>query len=140
MRRAYARKGKVIDGAVRYGYRVNAANEPEVDPDEAAVLLEAARRYAAGEPLVEVCRDFRRRGVPTRAPQSRRHPFAWPDAYPAKLLADEAYYTGARTFGGEPVAYPPLFSEEPWEAVRARRALNAYRARRNTRVEYLLRH
>jgi hypothetical protein len=140
MRRDYARKGKEMNGSVRYGYRIGAANEPEIDPDEAEVLLEAARRYAAGETIAAICQAFRRRGVPTRAPHSRRHPFAWPDAYLAELLADEAYASGERTFGGEPIAYPPLFPAELWDAMRARRALNAYRWKRNTRVEYLLRH
>jgi DNA invertase Pin-like site-specific DNA recombinase len=140
MRRAYARRGKIMNAAVRYGYRIGADGRAEIDPAESAILLEVAGRYAGGEPLTAILDDLRARRVPTRSPKTIKHGLPWPEAYVSKLLADEAYHTGRRTFGGETVPYPPIFDAELWEAVKARRALNAYRAKRNTKVEYLLQH
>jgi len=137
-RRAYARKGRITGGGVRYGYRLDENQAPQIHPDEAPFLLEAAHRYASGEPLVAICDDFRRRRVPTRAPKQLRHGATWPPPYLTKLLGDEAYLTGRRTFGGEAIQYPPIYTAELWQAVARRRQINYRHARRNTKVDYLL--
>jgi DNA invertase Pin-like site-specific DNA recombinase len=138
MRRAYARQGKVKNGAVRYGYRLNDATEPVIDPEESKILLEAATRYAAGELLADVVRDFRARGVPTRAGHTIRHGLPWPEPYLSRLVGDEAYFTGKRTFGGETVQYPPIYSAELWSEISARRRQNKQWNKRNTKDEWLL--
>src|SRR5688500_6514622 len=90
--------------------------------------------------IADICGEFRELGVPTRLPKTIRHGMSWPQPYLSKLLADEAYHTGERTFGGEIVQYPPIFSAELWTGIVARRAKNAHHAKRNTKVDYLLQH
>jgi DNA invertase Pin-like site-specific DNA recombinase len=71
MRRAYARKGKVMNGAVRYGYRIGAANEPEIDPDEAEVLLRGVRERFDAEQRLRADVAAQRRAVEDAAAHLR---------------------------------------------------------------------
>ncbi|HEV2126345.1 MAG TPA: recombinase family protein [Chloroflexota bacterium] len=138
-RLAYARQGKMPNGQVRYGYRcVN--GEPVIDEQESAVLLEAARRYVAGESIAEISLDFHMRGVPTRKPDRILHGQGWKYQYLRKLIYDEAYFTGQRPYGTEFVKYPPLYSADLWEGIQRVRAGKKKWNPRNTQHEYLCQH
>jgi DNA invertase Pin-like site-specific DNA recombinase len=139
MRRAHAKKNKLMSGSIPYGYRADPDGLPQVHPEEAAVLLEIARRYVAGEPVVAIARDLRARAVPTRRPHTAKGP-AWPVPYLSRLLADDAYATGKRRYGGTEMTYPVLFPPELAAAIRERKRLNTSLASRNTREQYLLQH
>lgn len=138
--RAYARKGQIPNAMVRYGYMVKGNAAPEVNPAEAKVLLEAATRYADGDRIADIARDFRHRGVPTRMPKTYKHGIAWTDPYLSRLIHDEGYATGTYTYAGEVVPFPVIYPAELWERVKARHERNARHAKRNTKVDYLLQH
>jgi DNA invertase Pin-like site-specific DNA recombinase len=58
-----AHEGKRSGGGTRaYGYR---PGHREVVPEEAAIIVETARRILAGETLRSVCQDLNDRGIPT---------------------------------------------------------------------------
>jgi hypothetical protein len=107
---------------------------------EAAGILEAARRYASGERVEDICADFRLRGVPTRKPDRLKHGYAWSGRYLRGLITDETHITGRRAYGDEVVAFPPLYSADLWDAIQRQRTRNHQWGKRNTQHEYLCQH
>lgn len=66
-----AKNGKMHTGGNRqYGY----TKDGKVDPDEAAVILEAVDRVLTGESLRSIATDFNARGIRTSAVGKRRRP------------------------------------------------------------------
>jgi len=57
-------QGEPTNGA-KYGWRRGVGNRLELDPDEAAVVAEVARRVVAGESLNRIKNDLNARAVPT---------------------------------------------------------------------------
>jgi site-specific DNA recombinase len=58
-----ARDGKRVSGGRRaYGFN---SEHSQIIPDEAAIVIEAARRALAGESIYSICFDFNSRGVPS---------------------------------------------------------------------------
>jgi len=54
VRREYDERGELIKGL------------REIDPDEAAIVIEVYQRYVDGEPVSRICRDLNARGIVTR--------------------------------------------------------------------------
>lgn len=60
-----ALEGKSIGGTTPLGYRLTPEKKYEPDPAKAPIVQEIFRRYAAGDPLIEICRDLNARGYTT---------------------------------------------------------------------------
>ena len=58
--------GRYLGGSAPFGYTVDAAHKLRQKSDEALLVREAYERLSAGETMLQVCRDWNERGVPTR--------------------------------------------------------------------------
>ncbi|WP_336922767.1 recombinase family protein [Aquipuribacter sp. SD81] len=146
------REGRFPGGNVPYGYRTAAAPDGpgrvlEIDPDEAAVVREAASRAIAGESLYAISKDFGRRGLkPRRAKEwsiSSLQVVLTSEPVVGRLTKVSHVTEGGRTRrvrdvvrddDGNPVQmWPPVLDLETWHRVRARfsaRGENAVAPRR----------
>jgi site-specific DNA recombinase len=104
-------------------------------PEEADVIVEAARRVLDGESLNSIARDLDARGVVPAPP--RNHPERQAKAFYTRRLRRilvNPSIAGLRTYHGEIVAsatWPPILDRETWERVVA--VLNAPERRRGYR-------
>jgi DNA invertase Pin-like site-specific DNA recombinase len=95
--------------------------------DQAGVVREAFTRFAAGESLYAICRDFERRGVPVayrRDPAKRRAsgPVQWDQVRLRQMITNPGYI-GKRTSRGQVVAdavWPALVDAATWDACQRR--------------------
>lgn len=58
--------GRYLGGSHPFGYTVDSNSKLRQKPTEAALVREAFERLMAGETMLQVCRDWNDRGVPTR--------------------------------------------------------------------------
>jgi site-specific DNA recombinase len=126
-----AQAGKIGGGGTRpYGY---ASDRRTVDPDEAAIVREAAARILAGDSLRSLANDLTRRGVPT----VKGGPWS---VHPLRRLLLSARISGQREHHGEivaPAEWPPIIT--PAQTARLRALLNDPGRRTNrTARRYLL--
>jgi site-specific DNA recombinase len=104
-----------------FGYRYvpktdQAPARYEAVPEEAAVVIEAARRLLAGESLNSIARDFHRRGIRAANGSS-----AFYTRRLRRILVNPTI-AGLRSYRGEVVrdaTWPPILDRGTWEAVRA---------------------
>jgi len=112
-----------------YGYRriydpaTRELIQIEPNPDQAAIVREAARRILDGDTSYAVAKSFNERGVPPRraAHKEHRQQLGW-TAVAIKQMLVQASYAGLRTHRGEVVAdatWPPLIERDQWERVQA---------------------
>ena len=95
-------------GQVGYGYRRSGAGVV-VEPSEAGVIREAARRLVDGDSLRSVCADFQSRGIPTPGRGER-----W-NTTTLKQLVLRPSLAGLRQHRGQIVgrtAYEPIIDED----------------------------
>ncbi len=118
--------GKNLYGYERH-YEITAKGPVIADitphPEQAPVVLEAARRVEAGESYYAIAQDFNRRGIPPRRPPRTEHRESrgWDGAAIKAMLSTPAY-AGLRTHNGEIVGeavWPPLIEKSRWEALQA---------------------
>jgi len=127
-----ARDGRWSGGTRPFGYRVVFADpvrrvggELVVDPDEAAIIREAAQRVLAGEHVGAVANDLTRRGVPTVQRS------AWSTPTLRRILGSPTI-AGRRTHRGAdvgPAAWPAIIDADTAAALTARLAGGARRGR-----------
>ncbi len=89
-----------------------------LNPDEAALIREAAGRVLAGETTPAIAADWNRRGIPS--PQQARHGWSGPTL---KGILRSPRLCGLRTYHGEVVAegrWEPLLDRQTWETLQAR--------------------
>lgn len=107
-----AQRGKVSGGGVRpFGFREDRVT---VDPDEAALIVEAAERVLAGDGVSTIARDWDARGL--RTVTGRR----WNRTTIRDFLTS-ARVVGKRTHRGKIVAdaeWPAILDEATWHRVR----------------------
>ena len=154
-KRGMAKQGRIPVHNVPYGYRVNDDGRPEIVEHEAEVVrrvYEMCVEENMGASLI--ARRLTEEGVPMA--KAGRH---WYDGTIHRLLSNETYkgiwwYGRARYTSTEEgiqvheqpeeewigVPFPPIVDEETWERARALRRRRYTRAKRNTKVFYLLQH
>lgn len=121
--RANAESGRP-HGRLLYGYRREYAEGragPElvaqvIEPDQAAVICEVAKRFVSGEASYRIARDLNRREVPS--PGGR----AWDPSTIARVLRNPAYI-GQRVHQGKvvgPATWPAILDESLYYAAVAR--------------------
>jgi hypothetical protein len=106
-----AERGRPHGGPRRYGYRVDFS---AIEPDEAAIVQELARRTLAGESLASLCRELNARGIPTAAagrwsPATLRRILIGPHLASLRVHGEQLY----------PAAWPAILSEDTHHALRA---------------------
>jgi site-specific DNA recombinase len=102
--RELAEQGRPHGGPRRYGYRRDFG---AIEPDEAAIIRELARRTLAGESISFLCRDLNARGAPT-AVGGR-----WTPSTLRRVLIGP-HLAGLRVYGEQtfPAAWPAILSAD----------------------------
>ena len=155
-KRGSAKQGRIPANGVPYGYRIGEDGKPEVVEAEAEIVQRIFEQYAhdgIGIPLIvqQLIDDE----VPTGKPGSKR----WHESHVHRILRNEAYkgtwwYGKTRQVATEvgrtifeqskdswiQVPFPPLVTEETWDKVQSIKRLRKSRAKRNTKVFYMLQH
>jgi site-specific DNA recombinase len=106
-----AERGRPHGGPRRYGYRLDFS---AVEPDEATIIQELARRALAGESLASLCRELNAHSIPTAAGGR------WSPATLRRILIGP-HLAGLRVYGEQryPPAWPAILSEDSHHALRA---------------------
>jgi site-specific DNA recombinase len=106
-----AERGRPHGGPRRYGYRLDFS---AIEPDEAALIRDLARRTLAGESLASLCRELNEHGIPTAAGGR------WSPATLRRILIGP-HLAGLRVYGEHfyPAAWPAILSEDTYHALRA---------------------
>ena len=154
-KRGTAKQGRIPISNVPYGYQIGEDGRPEVVEAEAEVVRRVYRTYVRdGKGAPAITRQLNADGVPL-AKEGKR----WYDGTVHRILSNETYkgtwwYGKARYVSTEEgiqvyeqpedewiaVPFPPLVDEETWERARVLRRQRWTRAKRNTKVFYLLQH
>ena len=155
-KRGAAKQGRIPSGNLPYGYRTGNDGRPEVVESEAAVVRRIFDQYVNEEMgIPSIARLLMDDGVPTAKPGGQR----WHESHVHRILANEAYMgtwrygkfrristEGGRKHHRQPedtwirVPFPPLVDLETWDRAQNLKKLRMSRAKRNTRVFYLLQH
>ena len=154
-KRGTAKQGRVPMGGLPYGYRIGDDRRPEVVEEQAEVVRRIFHMYVhegMGSPSIAV--RLTDEGIPTQTGK-----LLWRQSYIHYVLAN-ATYTGAWVYGKErhistedgtksydqprdtwiEVPVPPLVDEKTWERAQKLKKQRSRRAKRNTKVLYLLQH
>ena len=154
-KRGMAKQGRIPVHNVPYGYRVNDDGRPEIVEHEAEVVRRVYRMCVEEDMGASlIARRLDAEGVPMA--KAGRH---WYDGTIHRLLSNETYkgtwwYGRARYVSIEDgirvheqpeeewigVPFPPIVDEETWERAHALRRRRYTKAKRNTKVFYLLQH
>lgn len=102
----------LANGMLPYGLRRGADGHVEIVPEEAQIIREIFSRVSSGESFSVICRDFNRRGIPTRTGRE------WHRTSFQTLLHDEKYvgvyvYSDIRIEGG----IPPIVDRDVFDRV-----------------------
>ena len=154
-KRGTAKQGRVPTGRLPYGYRIGDDGRPEVAEEQAEVVRLIFQMYleeGVGSPSIAL--RLTDEGIPTQTGNTR-----WSQAYVHNVLKNETY-TGAWMYGKErhlstedgmkvyqqpedtwiEVPVPQIIDDETWERAQALKKQRSRRAKRNTKVLYLLQH
>jgi site-specific DNA recombinase len=106
-----AERGRPHGGPRRYGYR---GDFSAIEPNEATIIQELARRTLAGESLASLCRELNVRGIQTAV--SGR----WSPATLRRILIGP-HLAGLRVYGEQlyPADWPAILSADTHHALRA---------------------
>ena len=154
-KRGTARQGRIPSNGVPYGYRIGDDGRPEIVEAEAEVVRRIFSLYVhegMGAPLI--VRQLDREAVSTRNPDKR-----WHQSRVNRILSNETYkgtwwYGRTRQIATEDgrkiyeqprdtwvgVPFPPLVDERTWDRVQSLKKQRLLRAKRNTRLFYMLQH
>ena len=154
-KRGTAKQGRVPMGGLPYGYRIGDDGRPEVVEEQAEIVRRIFHMYVhegMGSPSIAV--QLTDEGIPTQTGK-----LLWRQSYIHYVLAN-ATYTGTWVYGktrvistdygtkeyDQPrdtwiaVPVPPLVDEKTWERAQKLKKQRSRRAKRNTKVLYLLQH
>ena len=154
-KRGAAKQGRVPMGGLPYGYRIGDDGRPEVVENQAEVVRRIFQMYVhegLGSPSIAV--RLTDEGIPTQTGK-----LLWRQSYVHYVLAN-ATYTGTWVYGktrvistedgtkeyDQPrdtwidVPVPQLVDRETWERAQKLKKQRSRRAKRNTKVLYLLQH
>ena len=154
-KRGAAKQGRVPTSRLPYGYRIGDDRRPEVGEPEAEIVRRIFHMYVhEGMGTHSIAIQLTGEGIPS--PRSKKQ---WWASYIHNMLAN-ATYTGVWAYGktrwlstedgpqvhDEPrdtwieIPVPPLVDEETWERAQKLKRQRTVRAKRNTKVAYLLQH
>ena len=155
-KRGSAKRGRIPANGVPYGYRIGDDGKPDIVEAEAETVRRIFNQYAKegiGIPLI--VRQLMDDEVPTGKPGSKR----WHESHVHRILRNEAYkgtwwYGKTRQVGTDDgrtiykqpkdtwieVPFPPLVAEETWDKVQDIKKHRMSRAKRNTKMFYMLQH
>ena len=154
-KRGAAKRGRFATGRPPYGYRVGPDGMPAVDEAEAEVVRRIFHDYVErGRGIERIAWDLTDEGVPT-ATGGR----TWHESFGHQLLGNPVY-TGTWSYGrtrniatdegtrvfAQPseswidVPVPPVVDAETFARAQAAKRARLSRAKRNTKVTYLLQH
>ena len=154
-KRGTAKQGRVPTGGLPYGYRTGDDGRPEVVEEQAEVVRRIFQMYlheGIGSPSIAV--RLTDEGIPTQTGK-----LLWRQSYIHYVLAN-ATYTGTWVYGKErhistedgtksyeqprdtwiEVPVPQIIDAETWERAQALKKQRSRKARRNTKVLYVLQH
>ena len=154
-KRGTAKQGRVPTGGLPYGYRIADDGRPEVVEEQAEVVRRIFHMYVRegmGSPSIAV--RLTDEGIPTQTGK-----LLWRQSYIHYVLRN-ATYTGTWVYGKErhistedgtksydqprdtwiEVPVPQLIDQETWERAQALKKQRSRKARRNTKIHYLLQH
>ena len=154
-KRGTAKQGRIPISNVPYGYRIGDDGRPVIVEEEAEVVRRVYRMCVNdGLGAYLIARQLNLEGVPLAKLGKR-----WYDGTVHRILSNETYkgtwwYGKARYVSTEEgvrvyqqpeddwigVPFPPLVDEETWGRARVLRRQRFTRAKRNTKVFYLLQH
>ncbi len=129
-----ALKGKINGGTVPMGYRLTKERTFEIDEEAAPFVVEAFTRYAEGEMMAEIVKDFNRRGIRS----VKGNPFSLNIIH---HMLKNRRYLGEYRFREivKPNAFPAIISEELFERVQKKMAKNQKApARHKAEDDYIL--
>ena len=154
-KRGTAKQGRVPTGRLPYGYRVGDDGRAEVNEEHAEVVRRIFQMYVhEGMGSTSIAVRLTDEGIPTQTGKP-----LWRQSYIHYVLGNETY-TGTWVYGRERhvstedgmrsyaqpedawigVPVPRLIDDETWERAQALKKQRSRRARRNTKVLYLLQH
>ena len=154
-KRGTAKQGRIPVGNIPYGYRIGDDGRPQIVEAEAEVVRRVYRMCVNdGLGAYLIARQLNLEGVPLAKLGKR-----WYDGTVHRILSNETYkgtwwYGKARYVSTEDgvrvyeqpqddwirVPFPPLVDKETWGRARVLRRQRFTRAKRNTKVFYLLQH
>jgi DNA invertase Pin-like site-specific DNA recombinase len=129
--REIALAGRTNGGGMRpYGYKQGGS---ELEPEEAELIREAARRVIDGESTYTIAADWRARGIRTSSGAE------WTFRLLRRTLT-QSRIAGLRSYDGEliPAVWPAILPRRTWDAVQRRLAVRHVVDRRGGRGYYLL--
>ena len=154
-KRGTAKQGRVPTGGLPYGYRIGDDGRPEVVEAQAEIVRRIFHMYVhegMGSPSIAV--QLTEEGIPTQTGK-----LLWRQSRVHHILGN-ATYTGSWVYGrfrhvstedgmkvyDQPketwieIPMPQIIDDETWERAQARKKKRKSRAKRNTKVLYLLQH
>ena len=154
-KRGTAKQGRVPTGGLPYGYRIGDDGRPEAVEDQAEIIRRIFRMYVhegMGSPSIAV--RLTDEGIPTQTGK-----LLWLQSRVHHILGN-ATYTGSWVYGkfrhvstedgmkiyDQPrdtwieIPVPQLIDDETWERAQALKKKRSRRAKRSTKVLYLLQH
>ena len=154
-KRGTAKQGRVPTGKLPYGYRIGEDGRPEVVEEQAEVVRRIFQMYVhegMGSPSIAV--RLTDEGIPTQTGK-----LLWRQSYIHYVLRNETY-TGTWIYGKErvistedgvkvyqqpedtwiEVPVPQIVDDETWGRAQVLKKQRRSRAKRNTKVLYLLQH
>ena len=154
-KRGAAKQGRIPAGKLPFGYRVGDDDKPEIVEEQAEVVRRIFHMYVhEGMGSISIAWQLTDEGVPTATGGER-----WDQSYVHRLLANSAY-RGVWSYGRSrhvltekgtrvyrqpedtwiEVSVPPIIDEDTWDRVQSLKQQRLKRAKRNTKVFYLLQH
>ena len=154
-KRGAAKQGRAPSGSLPYGYRIGDDGKPEIDEAKAEIVRRIFRQYVhegMGAPTINW--QLVDEGVPSSRPGK-----PWHQSHVHRVLANAAYHRrlvvrpdqkgvngrgvqGVRAAPGHMDSNPvqPLVDGQTWERAQALKKERLVKAKRNTKVSYLLQH
>ena len=154
-KRGTAKQGRIPSNGVPFGYRIGDDGRPEVVEAEAEAVRLIFRLYVSeGMGAALIAQQLESEAVPMRNPDKR-----WHHSHIHRILDNETYrgtwwYGRTRQIATEDglkvyeqpkdtwigVPFPPLVDEQTWDRVRVLKKQRLLRAKRNTKLFYMLQH
>ena len=154
-RRGMAKQGRIPTSEVPYGYRRGGGGNPEIEEDESDIVRRIFRQYVhEGMGAYRIARELMADGIPTKHRGTH-----WNRSTVSRMLSN-ATYKGTWWYGRQrhtltengrrvqkqpedtwiAIPVPQLVDETTWEKAQEAKIHRTNRAKRNTKVVYMLQH
>lgn len=154
-RRGMAKQGRIPTNEIPYGYRRGEGGKPEIEENEAEVVKRMFRQCVnEGMGAHRIARALMEDGIPTKHLGTR-----WSGSVVSRMLSNPTY-KGTWWYGKQrhmltengrrihkqpedswiPIPVPQLVDETTWQRAQEAKFQRTSRAKRNTKVVYMLQH